>query len=125
MMNLKVAIGLMKPYQLKITTASSGMEAIQMLKKQRFDLIFMDHMMPEMDGIETVRRIREMEQEYYKTVPIVALTANAVSGAREMFLNEGFQDFLAKPIDIAMLERILKLWLPKDLIMHKEEKDDE
>jgi CheY-like chemotaxis protein len=85
----------------------------------------MDHMMPEMDGVETVQRIRAMEPEYYQNVPIIALTANAVSGAREMFLNEGFQDFLAKPIDIAMLERILKLWLPKDLIMHKEEKDDE
>ncbi|MBQ5851644.1 MAG: response regulator [Lachnospiraceae bacterium] len=125
MMNLKVAMGLMKPYQLQIRTTDSGMEAIRILKKQQFDLIFMDHMMPEMDGVETVRRIRAMEPEYYQNVPIIALTANAVSGAREMFLNEGFQDFLAKPIDIAMLERILKLWLPKDLIMHKEEKDDE
>lgn len=125
MMNLKVAMGLMKPYQLQIRTTDSGMEAIRILKKQQFDLIFMDHMMPEMDGVETVQRIRAMEPEYYQNVPIIALTANAVSGAREMFLNEGFQDFLAKPIDIAMLERILKLWLPKDLIMHKEEKDDE
>jgi signal transduction histidine kinase/CheY-like chemotaxis protein len=125
MMNLKVAMGLMKPYQLQIRTTDSGMEAIRILKKQHFDLIFMDHMMPEMDGVETVQRIRAMEPEYYQNVPIIALTANAVSGAREMFLNEGFQDFLAKPIDIAMLERILKLWLPKDLIMHKEEKDDE
>lgn len=125
MMNLKVAMGLMKPYQLKIRTTDSGMEALRILKKQQFDLIFMDHMMPEMDGVETVRRIREMDGEYYKNVPIIALTANAVSGAREMFLNEGFQDFLAKPIDIAMLERILKLWLPKDLLMQKEEKVDE
>ena len=125
MMNLKVAMGLLKPYKVSVRTADGGMEAIQILKKQQYDLIFMDHMMPELDGIETVHRIRELNIEHCQNVPIIALTANAVSGAREMFLQEGFQDFLAKPIDTIAMERILKRWLPKELIMQKEEKDGE
>lgn len=123
MMNLKVAMGLLKPYKVSVRTADSGMEAIRILKKQEYDLIFMDHMMPELDGVETAHRIREMDIEHCQNVPIVALTANAVSGAREMFLQEGFQDFLAKPIDTVAMDRILKRWLPKELIMQKEEND--
>ncbi|MBQ7954506.1 MAG: response regulator [Lachnospiraceae bacterium] len=124
MMNLKVAMGLMKPYKMSVRTVDSGVETLRLLKSQQFDVIFMDHMMPEMDGVETVHHIREMEGEYYKKVPVVALTANAVSGAREMFLAEGFQDFLAKPIDTVALERILKRWLPKELMRHEEAKDE-
>lgn len=124
MMNLKVAIGLLKPYKMAVRTADSGVEAIRIMKNQRFDLVFMDHMMPEMDGVEAVHQIRELPEEYFRNVPIVALTANAVNGAREMFLREGFQDFLAKPIETGAMERILKRWLPKELIVQKEESND-
>lgn len=119
-MNLKVAMGLMRPYKVQVYTADSGYQAIEMMKKKKYDIVYMDHMMPEMDGVETVRQIRKMEDSYFKEVPIIALTANAVQGAREMFLSEGFQDFVTKPIEIAALERSLHRCLPKELILHEE-----
>ena len=125
MMNLKVAIGLLKPYKMSVRTVDSGVEALRVLQSQQFDLIFMDHMMPEMDGVETVHHIRAMQGEYYQQVPIIALTANAVNGAREMFLDEGFQDFLAKPIEMGSMERILKRWLPKEMLVYKEDGNGE
>lgn len=109
--NLKVAEGLMRPYNMKITTALSGREALDYLGKTEYDMIFMDHMMPELDGVETTALIRQMEGEYYKKVPIIALTANAVNGAREMFLSAGFNDFIAKPIELSHLDRVLRAWL--------------
>ena len=115
--NLKVAAGLMKPYNMKIITADSGFEALDVVAAKDYDIIFMDHMMPDMDGVETTRNIREMRDPYFQSVPIIALTANAVSGAREMFLGEGFNDFLAKPIEISLLDRILRTWLPKERII--------
>ena len=75
-----------------------GAEALRKIESRDYDLVFMDHMMPEMDGIECFHRIRNKKGMYFKDVPIIALTANAVAGAREMFLSEGFQDFVAKPI---------------------------
>jgi len=127
--NLYVAIGLMKLYQLQIDTAMSGKEAIEKIKKGKvYDIIFMDHMMPEMDGMETTRRIREWEMlQDEKTsgssfacgetrsnnlnsrerIQIVALTANAVAGQAEIFLQNGFDDFISKPIDIRQLDAIL------------------
>ncbi len=117
MINLKVAVGLMKPYDMQIMTAEGGRKAISMLESTKFDLIFMDHMMPEIDGVETTNIIRNTEGDYYKNVPIVALTANAVNGVREMFLKSGFNDFLAKPIEIVELDKILKTWLPKEYII--------
>lgn len=112
-MNLKVASGLLRPYQMQLFLAESGYQALDMLKKEEYDLIFMDHMMPDLDGVETTHQIRELPGDYYKNVPIVALTANAVNGAREMFLRESFQDFVSKPIEIKTLERVLKRWIPK------------
>ena len=112
--NLKVAAGLMRPYNMKIITVSSGQAAIEALRTQDYDIVFMDHMMPEMDGVEATQYIRNMVGDYYQKVPIVALTANAVSGAREMFLESGFDDFLAKPIEISFLDRILRTWLPQE-----------
>lgn len=114
--NLKVAVGLMKPYRMRIITVESGLAAIEALKKQDYDLVFMDHMMPEMDGVETTEIIRKTEGEFYQKVPIVALTANAISGTREMYLENGFNDFIAKPIELSVLDRILRTWLPKELI---------
>jgi signal transduction histidine kinase/CheY-like chemotaxis protein len=109
--NLNVAAGLLALYQMNIVTCTSGKEAITLVKKDAFDIIFMDHMMPEMDGIETVRRIRALGGSF-KKIPIVALTANAVSGMREMFLAAGFNDYLSKPIEILKLDEIMARWVP-------------
>ncbi|MEG1742312.1 MAG: response regulator, partial [Acetivibrio sp.] len=115
-MNLKVAMGLMKIYDMQIFTAISGEESIHKLQQKDFDLVFMDHMMPGMDGVEAVDIIRKMDGEYYQKIPIIALTANAVNGVREMFIEHGFQDFVAKPIETSALERTLLKWLPKEKI---------
>ncbi|MCL2443897.1 MAG: ATP-binding protein, partial [Treponema sp.] len=102
--NVYVAVGLMKLYRLKIDTAMSGQEAINKVKEGNvYDVIFMDHMMPEMDGMEATARLRGIRY----TAPIVALTANAVAGQAEIFLHSGFDDFISKPIDIRQLDSIL------------------
>lgn len=112
-MNVKVAQGLLKPYKMNIYTAFSGKEALRKVEEYDFDLIFMDHMMPEMDGVETMHHIREKAGYVYQNLPIVALTANAINGAREMFLKEGFDDFISKPIELSALERVLRDYIPK------------
>ena len=114
--NLKVAEGLLLPYGMKIDLCKSGIDAIELVKTECYDLIFMDHKMPGMDGVETTHVIRAMEEnnEHNKNVPIVALTANAVIGTREMFLESGFNDFLSKPIDTIKINAILEKWLPKE-----------
>lgn len=109
--NLKVVKGLLAPYRMQVDTVTSGFEALEMVQCQQYDLIFMDHMMPELDGVETATRIRALGGEYCSTVPIVALTANAMQGAREMFLQQGLTDFLAKPVEISKLHRIIKTWI--------------
>ncbi len=114
--NLTVAEGLLEPLKMKTTTALSGKEAIRRIEETQFDLILMDHMMPEMDGVETTRIIRRMYPDY-KNVPIIALTANAVGGVREMFLAEGMNDFVAKPIELRVLISKVKQWLPHEKIV--------
>jgi PAS domain S-box-containing protein len=117
--NLDVAKGLLTPYGLCIDTASGGQEAIDKIKKaaspdeaSRYDAIFMDHMMPGMDGIEAVRIIRnELDGNYGKTVPIIALTANALTGNERMFLANGFTAFISKPIDVMHLDAVLNTWI--------------
>jgi CheY-like chemotaxis protein/HPt (histidine-containing phosphotransfer) domain-containing protein len=111
-----VAEGLLTPYRTKIDTALSGARAIELVKQNSYDIVFMDHMMPDMDGIEATEAIRawEREQENYKEVSIIALTANAVSGMKEMFIEKGFSDFLAKPIDISKLDEMIDRWIPKE-----------
>jgi signal transduction histidine kinase/CheY-like chemotaxis protein len=109
--NLDVAVGMLKPYKMQVDCASSGPAAIEAIrdKKVTYDAIFMDHMMPEMDGLEAVRIIRqEIGTEYAKNVPIIAMTANAIVGNEEMFLNNGFQAFIAKPIDIILLDSVIR-----------------
>ena len=118
--NLKVAVGLLKLYKIQANTASSGMRAVEMVRETDYDLIFMDHMMPEMDGIDTTIAIRDLGEKYAR-IPIVALTANAVSGVKEMFKAEGLNDFLSKPIEMAKLDAIVKKWLPKDTQHSREE----
>ena len=109
--NLRVAEGLLAPYQPIVDTCLSGKEAIENVKRNKYDIIFMDHMMPDMDGIEAASLIRELD----KNVPIIALTANAVTGMKEMFLDEGFNDFLPKPIVISRMDEILNKWISADI----------
>ncbi|MDR1036951.1 MAG: response regulator [Deltaproteobacteria bacterium] len=108
--NLMVAEGLLLPYGMRLSFASGGAEAVGMAGEKRYDLVLMDHMMPEMDGIEAMKAIKELDGG--KDVPVVALTANAVSGMREMYLESGFDDYLTKPIDPARLDRLLARWIP-------------
>jgi signal transduction histidine kinase/CheY-like chemotaxis protein len=113
--NLKVAEGLLSPYNAVVDTCRNGIEAVEMVKRHNYDLLFMDHMMPDMDGIEATAAIREWEaeQETRSPVPIIALTANAVVGMKEMFIEKGFNDFLSKPIDVSVLDEILYRWIPE------------
>jgi len=115
--NLKVGQGLLKQYGVGLDMCTSGRDAIEALVAGDYDLVFMDHMMPEMDGVEAVKIIRglaaEMGEKYAK-LPIVALTANTIVGAREMFLQNGFDDFLSKPIETDKLNSILAKWIPKE-----------
>lgn len=128
-MNLMVAAGLLKQTKIQVTCANGGRECIEDLKKNSYDLILLDHMMPDIDGVETLNRIRQ--QMLAPKVPIIALTANAVSGAKEMYLDYGFSDYLSKPILGKSLERLLLRWLPKNKIIKikeesvKEEKIEE
>ena len=115
-MNLVVATGIFKEYGLILDTAESGNEAIQKFSDGDYDIIFMDHMMPEMDGVEAMKKIRRAASETGRDPVILALTANVLSGAREMFMQEGFDGFLAKPIDITEFERVMKSVLPEELI---------
>ncbi|MDR0565361.1 MAG: response regulator, partial [Azoarcus sp.] len=112
--NLRVAQGLLAIYEVQIDCAESGLVAIEKSKRQCYDIIFMDHMMPDMDGIEATNAIRALEGEYFQNVPIIALTANAVSGMREMFISKGFNDFISKPIEISKLNAIMDKWISKD-----------
>ena len=112
--NLDIAKGFMKPYGMQIDCVSSGQMAIDAIRDEsvRYNAVFMDHMMPEMDGVEATRIIREeIGTEYAKSVPIIALTANAIAGNEEMFLSKGFQAFLSKPIDIPRLDSVIRQWV--------------
>ncbi|MFP3155187.1 ATP-binding protein [Lachnospiraceae bacterium ZAX-1] len=112
--NLKVVEGLLSNYKMQIDTCMSGAVAISQVQKNNYDFILMDHMMPEMDGIEAVANIRALNGLYFKEIPIIALTANAVVGIREMFLEKGFNDYLSKPIEIAKLNGIMEKWIPRE-----------
>jgi signal transduction histidine kinase/CheY-like chemotaxis protein len=103
--NLLVARGLLDPYGMRVDTAASGREAVEMVKNHTYDIIFMDHMMHEMDGVETLTAIRKVDG--YAHTPIIALTANALRGMREFYLEKGFQDYLSKPISPEALDKII------------------
>lgn len=113
--NLTVVKGLLAPLQMKIDTALSGKEAVLKVTDKRYDIIFMDHMMPEMDGVETTRVIRRLLGNNGQ-VPIIALTANAVEGTAEMFISEGMNDLVAKPIEMRVIVSKLQKWLPPEKI---------
>ncbi len=128
-MNLAVIRGLLKRTGVQLYVASSGQETLTLVEQHKFDIVFLDHMMPEMDGIETYREIRRMWQQGKvlmtpKDTPFLVLTANAVIGAKEMYLQEGFYDYISKPVDAVHLERMLRKYLPKDYIESKEERPE-
>ena len=124
-MNLLVIKNLLKKTQVRIDTAASGQEALASAGRKAYDIIFIDHMMPEMDGIETLHRIRESKDGEAEKTVYVALTANAVSGAREMYLSEGFEDYLSKPVDGNELEEMVMKYLPEDKIEKTDSEDND
>ncbi len=115
-MNLKVATGLLEPFGMQIDTADNGENALNKIKHKRYDLVFMDHMMPVMDGVEATKKLRNMDGDYFKTVPVIALTANVVSEARSQFRAAGMNDFAAKPIKVREIAAVLRRWLPSELV---------
>ena len=123
--NLKVAKGLMGQYKLNVRTCTSGKAALDILETDKsFDILFIDHMMPEMDGVELTKILRSSNDDYLKYVPIIALTANAIKGVSEMFLANGFTEYLSKPIDTERLGEVLNKWIPenkKEEAMEEEE----
>ena len=134
--NLVVTAGLLAAYRCQVDTCLSGKEAIDMVQKKSYDMVFMDHMMPGMDGIETTEVIRDWErgeaqkaqkegQCPSKQIPIIALTANAITGMKEMFLAKGFNAYLAKPIEIPKLEEIMDVWTPPEKKRWQTEADEE
>ncbi len=123
-MNCKVAVNLMKLFNVRPTVCNSGRETIEKMEKGEYDLLFLDHMMPEMDGVETLGTL--VRAGLVKNTKVIALTANAVVGAREQYLNVGFDDYLSKPIKLKDLEKILRRYLPAEMIVElkKEEPGD-
>ena len=115
-LNLEVFEALLKRTKVNVVTADSGRKCLELVKKEPFHIIFMDHLMPEMDGVETLREIKKLKDFPNEKTPVIVLTANAVSGAKEFYLKEGFADFLAKPIDTHLLEQMIASYLPKELI---------
>ncbi|MDO5477082.1 MAG: ATP-binding protein [Eubacteriales bacterium] len=120
-MNLTVAAGLLKNTELKIDTAVSGAEAIALAKVISYDLILMDQRMPEMDGTEAMRAIKEQTDGANAHTPFICLTADAVTGARERYITEGFTDYLTKPVDRSLMERMIMQYLPAEKIQSGQE----
>ena len=122
--NLRVAQGLLRLFGIEPKMVKSGEQAIEIVQKSAFDIVFMDHMMPEMDGVEATEAIRKLGGQYQR-LPIIALTANAVQGAKEMFLAAGFNAFVSKPINVQELSVALEKWLPEDKVGWKEHPPEE
>ncbi len=115
--NRKVFLNLLKELQLEIHEAAGGFACLDMVTKQPYDLIFLDHMMPDLDGVETIKKMHDLDNNLCKETPVIALTANALSGAREMYLDIGFSDYLSKPFQPEKLEEMLLEYLPKEKVV--------
>lgn len=115
-MNRMVFQNLLKRTEMKVTTAESGFQCLEIAKSEKFDMIFMDHMMPDMDGIETLNRLKRSVENENKDTPVIMLTANAIEGVREQYLNAGFHDYLSKPIESDQLEQMLCKYISNDKI---------
>lgn len=114
--NRRVFCNLLKQTHIQVTDAESGAQCLDLVQKEHYDLIFLDHMMPEMDGVETLHQLKALPDHLCKDTPVIILTANAVSGAREAYLSEGFDDFLSKPIVPEKLEHLIQKLLPQELL---------
>ena len=121
--NLTVVEGLLKKTQIAVDTAMSGMEALDLITKNKYDIIFLDHRMPEMDGIQTFHAMEELSGNLNKKTPVIALTANAVSGSREMYFKEGFTNYMSKPVDPIKLEDMIMSYLPSFKVSRPGDKD--
>ncbi|MBQ5315473.1 MAG: response regulator, partial [Oscillospiraceae bacterium] len=124
-MNLMVAKNLLKHTKAKITTCMSGEETIELVKENKFDIILLDHMMPHMDGIETLKILKSMDGNKSSAAAVIALTANAVSGVKDMYIAEGFDDYISKPVTGSMLEEKMIKFLSEEKIIYTENKDGE
>jgi CheY-like chemotaxis protein/HPt (histidine-containing phosphotransfer) domain-containing protein len=122
-MNLKVVSGLLKETEINIDTATNGEDALTLVEENRYDLILLDHMMPVMDGIETLQCMRELKDFDINKTPVVMLTANAVVGAKDSYMQAGFTDYITKPIREEVLLSIVKKYLPQNLIVESESSD--
>ena len=116
-MNRKVINGLLAPYKLNMYMAENGKQACQMVQEMHFDIVFMDHMMPVMDGIEATAFIRNLGGDYFKNLPIIALSANATQEAQDIFTNAHMNAFVSKPVRVEELAKCLRSWLPEQLIV--------
>ena len=119
--NLKVFVSLLGDTKMQIDTADSGDAGIALFKRNFYDVIFLDHMMPDKDGIETIKEMKECNDTPNQKTPVICLTANAISGMRETYINAGFDDYLTKPIDTNKLESMLLTYLPQDLVTSAED----
>ena len=122
MMNRKVFIQLLKHTKVQIDEAESGFECIDKMKERYYDIVFLDHMMPELDGVETLQRLKEMKDYPSENTPVVALTANAIVGAKKQYISEGFDDFLSKPILYKDVEEVILKFLPSHMVERMQEK---
>jgi CheY-like chemotaxis protein/HPt (histidine-containing phosphotransfer) domain-containing protein len=115
--NLDVASGLLRKYKMQVDCVTSGQEAVNQIRQGNpvYNAIFMDHMMPGMDGIEAANAIRGLNTEYSRAIPIIALTANAIHGTEHIFYASDFQAFISKPIDIMQLDSVVRKWVRNDL----------
>ena len=123
-MNLKVVKMMLGPTRMEVTTCTSGAECLELIRKKKYDIILLDHMMPEMDGVETFRRAMLMRDSLCGKSTYIVMTANAVMGAREMYLAEGFKDYISKPVQPEMLEEILKRYIPEEKLVDPETESD-
>ncbi|MBR1523488.1 MAG: response regulator, partial [Lachnospiraceae bacterium] len=117
MTNLMVAERLLTRMGFEVSTANSGSSAISLSKVVEFDIVFIDYMMTGMNGIDTLRELRKLSSDWAKTVPCIVLTADAHEGAKQMLINAGFDDYLAKPIDMEELEYMVKRYLPGEILI--------
>ncbi|MBP3723923.1 MAG: response regulator, partial [Selenomonadaceae bacterium] len=124
-MNLYVVENLLKRTKVQVIKALSGKECLEKIEKEHYDIVFLDHMMPGMDGIETLERAKKLAGSRCKNSPFIALTANAIAGVRDMFLNKGFDDYLSKPVNSKALEKMLIRYLPKDKILNADDHTEE
>jgi CheY-like chemotaxis protein len=112
--SLKIAKGLLEPYKCEVDLCMKAKQAIDVIEQQDYDIVFMDHLMPEMDGVEATLRIRSLDLDYVHNMPIIALSGNAAAGMRELFLESGMNDFISKPVDVSHLDTIMEKWIPEE-----------